>query len=121
MSKILVVDDAPEISVLMEDILTPYGYEVESAPNASAAMEKIRRAAPDLILLDVMMPGKNGFEFLEELKTTAFKGIPVIMVTVRGDKEDVEKGRKAGASDYIVKPFDPEDLVARIKKVLASK
>ena len=118
MSKILVVDDAPEISVLMEDILTPYGYEVESAPNASAAMEKIRRAAPALILLDVMMPGKNGFEFLQDLKATVFKTIPVIMVTVRGEREDIERGLKAGASDYVVKPFDPEDLVARIRKIL---
>ncbi len=116
--KILVVDDAPEIGMLMEDILEPHGYEVDSAPDASAAMEKIRKSLPDLILLDIMMPGKDGYQFCAELKSTAFQNIPVIMVTVKRDRSDVERGFKVGASDYITKPFDPDDLVVRIKNIL---
>ncbi|MFH1683829.1 MAG: response regulator transcription factor [Candidatus Margulisiibacteriota bacterium] len=120
-NKILVVDDAPEISVLMADILTPYGYEVDAAPSANAAWEKIRKNPPDLILLDIMMPGKNGYEFCEELKQSTFKAIPVIMVSVKRDQEDLDKGIKVGAADYVTKPFDPNDLVNRIRKVLGKK
>ncbi|MFH1347623.1 MAG: response regulator transcription factor [Candidatus Margulisiibacteriota bacterium] len=121
MTKILVVDDAPEISILMEDILSPFGYEVEAAPSANAAWEKVRKSPPDLILLDIMMPGKNGYEFCQELKESTFKAIPVIMVSVKRDQEDMDKGFKAGAIDYVTKPFDPDDLVKRIKKVLEKK
>jgi DNA-binding response OmpR family regulator len=119
--KVLVVDDAPEIGILMEDILSPFGYEVDCAPNASAAFEKMRKSPPDLVLLDVMMPVKDGFQFLEELKATALRHIPVVMVTVKRDKADIERGLKAGAADYVTKPFDPDDLVNRIKKILEKK
>ncbi|MFC1637542.1 PleD family two-component system response regulator [Candidatus Margulisiibacteriota bacterium] len=119
MTRILVVDDAPEISILMEDILEPLGYEVNAAPSANSAGEKIEKNRPDLILLDVMMPGKDGYQFCREMKASAkFKDIPVILVTVKRNQEDVDRGFKAGASDYITKPFDPGDLVARIKKIL---
>lgn len=121
MKIVLVVDDAPEIGILMEDILTPLEFEVSSAPSASAALEKIHRNPPDLILLDIMMPGKDGYQFCEELKKSEFEHIPVIMLTVKRSKEDVERGLKAGASDYVTKPFDPDDLVARIKKILEKK
>jgi DNA-binding response OmpR family regulator len=121
MTKILVVDDAPEISILMEDILTPFNYEVAAAPSANAAWEKVRANPPDLILLDIMMPGKNGYEFCTELKASTYKNIPVIMVSVKRDQADVDKGIKAGASDYITKPFDPDELVARVKKILGDK
>ncbi|MBN2057845.1 MAG: response regulator transcription factor [Candidatus Saganbacteria bacterium] len=121
MTKILVVDDAPEISILMEDILRPFGYEVEAAANANAAWEKVRLSAPTLILLDIMMPGKSGYEFCAELKASTYKDIPVIMVSVKREQKDVDMGLKVGASDYITKPFDPDDLVERIKKVLAKK
>ena len=119
MKKILVVDDAPEISMLMEDILTPFGYEVDSAPNTNLAWEKVRQSPPDLILLDIMMPGKNGYEFCAELKATAYKTIPVIMVSVKRDQADVDKGMNAGAADYINKPFDPDDLVNKVKKIIS--
>ncbi len=118
MIKILVVDDAPEIGIMMEDILSLSGYEVITAPNADAAWEKIRANAPNVILLDVMMPGKNGYEFCAELKQSTFKYIPVIFVSVKRDREDIEKGMKAGAADYVTKPFDPDDLVKRIQKVV---
>ena len=121
MTRILVVDDAPEISILMEDILRPFGYEVEAAANANAAWEKVRAKPPDLILLDIMMPGKSGYEFCAELKASAHKGIPVIMVSVKRDQKDVDKGLNVGAADYITKPFDPDDLIERIKKVLTGK
>ncbi len=118
MTRILVVDDAPEISILIEDILRPFGYDVDSAPSADAAWEKVRKNPPNLILLDIMMPGKNGYEFCAELKSTTYKNIPVIMVSVKRDQADVDKGFKAGATDYITKPFDPDDLLNRVKKIL---
>jgi len=119
MTKILVVDDAPEISILMEDILTPLGYDVEAAADANAAWEKVRKNPPDLILLDIMMPGKNGYEFCAELKATAYKTIPVIMVSVKRDQADVDKGFNVGAADYVTKPFDPDELVDKVKKILS--
>lgn len=121
MTKILVVDDAPEISLLMEDILQPFGFEIESAPNASAAWEKVRANPPALILLDIMMPGKSGYEFCAELKASAHKNIPVVMLSVKREQKDVDKGLAVGAVDYVTKPFDPDDLVERIKKVLNKK
>lgn len=116
--KILVVDDAPEISILMEDILNPLGFEVEAAPSAERALEKIHKSRPDLILLDVMMPGKDGYEFCSDLKSSVFRDIPIIFVSVKRDKSEIEKGLKLGAADYVTKPFDPDDLVERVKKVL---
>ncbi|MFH1347622.1 MAG: response regulator [Candidatus Margulisiibacteriota bacterium] len=121
MTKILVIDDAPEISILMEDVLVPLGYEVEAAPDAGSAWEKIRKNPPDLILLDIMMPAKTGYEFCSELKHSDFKNIPVIMVSVKRNQADMEKGYEVGAADYVTKPFDPDDLAARIKKVLGKK
>ena len=118
MKKILVVDDAPEIGVLMEEILAPRGYQVETALNAGAALEKIRQNPPDLILLDIIMPGKNGYEFCKELKETVYRHIPIIMVSVKDKKEDIDRGLKAGAEDYMVKPFDPQDLLQRVKKYI---
>jgi len=111
-----VVDDAPEIGVLMEEILMPRGYSVESACNADVAIEKIRQSPPDLILLDILMPGKDGYEFCKELKNTVYRKIPVIIVSIKDKKGDIDKGLKAGAADYIVKPFDPQDLLQRIEK-----
>ena len=119
--KILVVDDAPEISILMEDILSPLGFEVDSAPSAERALEKIRKSKPDLILLDVMMPGKDGYEFCADLKTSDFRKIPVIFVSVKRDKSEIEKGLKLGAADYVTKPFDPDDLVKRVQRVLGER
>jgi len=118
MIKIMAVDDAPEISSLVTDVLNPYGYEVVPALNADEAMRKLLLEPVDLILLDVMMPGKNGFDFCEELKKTALAPIPVIMITVKRDQKDFDRAKQVGAADYIVKPFEPDDLVKKIKQTL---
>jgi len=119
MKKILVVDDEPAIVDIIEDLLNRSGFETAAAYDAIEAEAAIKHRKPDLILLDIMLPKIDGFAFLKKLKENPeFKEIPVICVTVRSEKEDVEKGKSLGAVDYIIKPFDPENLIARVKKAL---
>ncbi|MGB9613764.1 MAG: response regulator [Candidatus Margulisiibacteriota bacterium] len=119
MKNILVVDDDPTIVDIIEDLLKRNGFNTWPAYDAQEAEIAIKRKKPDLILLDIMLPKIDGFTFLKNLKANPeFKDIPVICVTVLNKKEDLEKGKSLGAADYITKPFDPDDLVARIKKVL---
>lgn len=121
MKKVLIVDDEPTIVTIIEDLLRSNGYDTLPAGSAEEAEEVMKRNLPDLILLDVMMPKTDGFEFCKKLKSDpAYQNIPVIFVTVMKSKEDIEKGKELGAADYIPKPFDPADLMARVKKHLAS-
>jgi DNA-binding response OmpR family regulator len=116
---ILIVDDEPTIVTIVEDLLQIKGFDVLSAGNAVEAEQAIKAHRPDLILLDVMMPGVSGFDFCKKLKTMPeFNNIPVIFLSVMNKPEDLEKGKKLGAVDFVPKPFDPLDLVARIKKFL---
>ena len=119
MRKILVVDDEPTIVSIIEDVLQLNGMEAMGAADADEAEQMLKRVRPDLILLDVMMPKTNGFMLCEKLKSIPeYKDIPIIFVTVMSKKKDMEKGLALGAVDFITKPFDPEDLVKRVKKVL---
>jgi two-component system alkaline phosphatase synthesis response regulator PhoP len=116
---IMIVDDEPTIVSIVEDLLQIKGFDSLSAGDAVEAEQAIRLHRPDLILLDVMLPKVSGFEFCQKLKSLPdFKNIPVIFLSVMNKKEDLAKGRAAGAADYIPKPFDPIDLIARIKKQL---
>jgi len=90
-------------------------YEVILASNGVEALEQVREQDPDLVVLDVMMPKKDGFETLKELRT--FSQVPVIMLSARGDDSDRIKGLEIGADDYIAKPFNPDELVARIEAI----
>jgi two-component system phosphate regulon response regulator PhoB len=119
MPTILVVDDDPAIREMITLALTRDGYEVLEAGNALDARQTIASRAPDLILLDWMMPGQSGFEFTRALqRDSAHKQIPVIMLTARGQEEDKVAALEAGADDYIAKPFSVSELLARIKAVL---
>jgi DNA-binding response OmpR family regulator len=113
---ILVAEDQPSILNLIEFKLKNSGYDVVVVQDGLSALEKAKTLLPDLILLDVMMPLMTGFEVLAELKkdkTTT--NIPVLILTARTREDEVLKGFKLGADDYILKPFSPNELVARIK------
>ena len=109
---VLIVDDEERILNFLKTKLRTSGYEVMLAGNGIEALEKVREQAPDLIVLDVIMPEMDGFQALKELRT--FSAVPVIMLSARGDDSDRIKGLGLGADDYMAKPFNPDELVARI-------
>ena len=114
--EILVVDDDPNISRLEQLYLEKENYEVRTAADGNAAIAEFRRLPPDLILLDVMLPGVDGYEVLKTVRRSG--NIPVIMVTARGETFDKVLCLELGADDYITKPFEGKELVARVKAVL---
>jgi cyclic di-GMP phosphodiesterase len=119
---ILVVDDNADNALLMRELLTGKGYEVVVALQVEQAEQKIRQHHPDLILLDVVMPGKSGYELCRELKgDPATRLIPVVMITGLTDREDKVRGIEAGADDFLNKPIFPEELFARVKSLLKLK
>jgi DNA-binding response OmpR family regulator len=114
--EILVVDDDPNISRLEQLYLEKENYEVRTAADGNAAIAEFRRLPPDLILLDVMLPGVDGYEVLKTVRRSG--NIPVIMVTARGETFDKVLCLELGADDYITKPFDGKEMTARVKAVL---
>ncbi len=113
---ILIVDDNPENRQVLGSLLLEVGYEVGAAPDGYKALEFIENEEPDLILLDVMMPGMDGFEVCEKLKSNMLtKHIPVIFLTAKTSTEDIVRGFNVGGVDYISKPFNSEELLARVK------
>lgn len=110
--KILVVDDEPTIVRLMEFILARQGHEMQVAVNGEEALEKIRAHAPDLVLLDIMMPRIDGYEVARAVRADpATAGLPIIMLSAKAQEEDIRKGVEIGVDEYITKPFSPEHLV----------
>ncbi len=119
MSKILVVDDQPDNVFILQDRLENEGYEVITAYDGPTGIEKTLAESPDLVLLDVMMPGMSGFEACKKItENEETKDIPVILVTALTSVEDIREGLNAGAFDYIKKPFNKTELIARIKSAL---
>jgi DNA-binding response OmpR family regulator len=115
--RILVVDDDPIGSKLVTYLLSEQGYEVETVDNAPGALALIERHPPDLMLLDIMLPGMDGLEVARRLHEADYD-LPIIFVTGRGDLEDKLHGLQLGADDYICKPFQPAELTARVDAVL---
>ena len=113
---ILVVDDDDRIRVLLKDFLSENQFIVSSAENANQAKIKIGQIKFDLLILDVMMPGQNGYELTKEIKKE-FK-VPIILLTAKGEVENRIKGLELGADDYIGKPFEPKELLLRIKNII---
>ena len=119
---ILVVDDNDLNLALMRDLLASRGYHVVTAMSADAAWQAIRDEHPDLVLLDVIMPGRSGYDLCRELKeNAATRLIPVVMVTGLTDRDDRIRGKEAGADEFLTKPFFPEELFARVKSLLRIK
>jgi len=120
-ARILVVDDDPEIVNLFAYALRRAGYQVEGVLDGRAALERARQAPPDLILLDVMMPGIDGYEVARQLRAeAATAAIPIVMLTARALIADQVEGLQAGANSYLVKPVTPSVLVNRVKEILAT-
>jgi DNA-binding response OmpR family regulator len=115
-SRILVVDDEANIRRVVTSYLRAEGYEVTEASDGAAALVAFDRTTPDLVLLDVMMPGKDGIEVLREIRTKS--DVYVIMLTARAEEMDKVIGLSVGADDYVTKPFGAKELVARVKAVL---
>ena len=117
--KILVVDDDQNICELLRLYIEKENFEVAVANDGRRALELFDSFSPDLILLDWMLPGGSGLQFIKHLKREALtRDIPVVMLTARGEEEDRVRGLETGADDYITKPFSPKELVARIKAVM---
>lgn len=120
-SEILIVDDEPNIVLSLEFLMKKEGYCFRTARDGVAALHALGEKIPDLILLDVMMPGKDGFEVLREVRTrSAWKNIPVLMLTAKGRDVEREKGLSLGADAYVTKPFSTAELVDKVKTLLAA-
>ena len=118
-SHILIVDDDDKIRNLLKDYLTENHYIVSSAENAAQAKERLKILKFDIIILDVMMPGQNGYDFTKEIKRE--NKTPIILLTAKGEVENRIKGLELGADDYIGKPFEPKELLLRIKNIIKNK
>ena len=116
---ILIVDDDDRIRNLLKDYLSENDYIVSAAENAVQAKEKLQYLRFDIIILDVMMPGQNGYELTKEIKQTI--KVPIILLTAKGEVENRIKGLELGADDYLGKPFEPKELLLRIKNIINSK
>jgi two-component system response regulator CpxR len=115
-ARLLVIDDDRELCALLRDFLEGEGHEVRARFDGSSALADIEADEPDLVVLDVMLPGMNGLDVLRELR--ARSRVPVVMLTARGEDVDRIVGLELGADDYLAKPFNPRELAARIRAVL---
>jgi DNA-binding response OmpR family regulator len=114
--RVLVVDDEPMVREVVTSYLERDGYQVDATGDGSTALDMARARPPDLLILDVMLPSKDGFSVLQELRKTS--SVPVILLTARTDETDRVLGLELGADDYVVKPFSPRELTARVRSVL---
>jgi two-component system phosphate regulon response regulator OmpR len=114
---VLIVDDDARLRSLLERFLAERGFRVTACPDAETARERLRVITPDLIVLDIMMPGESGLELIARLREEGLD-VPVLLLTARGAPEDRIAGFEAGADDYLPKPFAPDELVLRIRAIL---
>ena len=117
--KILIVDDEPNIVISLEFLMKKEGFQIAVASDGEEALAKVASFAPDLLLLDVMMPKKSGFEVCEALRADpANSALKIVMLTAKGRETEVAKGLAIGADAYVTKPFSTTDLVVRVKELL---
>jgi DNA-binding response OmpR family regulator len=119
--KVLIADDEPNIVISLEFLMKREGHDVSIARDGQQALEAIRRIRPDLVLLDVMMPFKTGYEVLQELRADeSIARTKVLMLTAKGRDTDTAKGIALGANAYMTKPFSTKDLAERVRQLLAA-
>jgi DNA-binding response OmpR family regulator len=117
--RILIADDEPNIVISLEFLMKREGFEVEIASDGEAALSAITEHAPDLILLDVMLPKKDGFEVCQQIRSNpACQSVKIVMLTAKGRDTEIAKGLALGADAYITKPFSINDLVKQMKQLL---
>jgi DNA-binding response OmpR family regulator len=117
--KILIADDEPNIVVSLEFLMKREGYEVLVARDGPQALEAIQRERPHLVLLDVMMPGKTGFEVCQAVRADdALAAVKIVLLTAKGRDTDVAKGQALGADAYVTKPFSTKELAAKVRELL---
>ena len=117
--RVLSIEDDAGIGQFLQAVLSANGFLVDVAPDGKEGLARARRSQPDLIILDLLMPYKTGFEVLQELRNDpATRSVPVIILSSNNREEDVVKALNAGANDFIIKPFRARELVARVRKVL---
>jgi two-component system, OmpR family, response regulator MtrA len=112
-ARVLVVDDDPALAEMLGIVLRDEGFDPVFVSSGRVAMSAFRSTKPDLVLLDLMLPGRGGIEVCREVR--AESGVPIVMLTAKGDTGDVVRGLESGADDYVVKPFKPAELVARVR------
>jgi len=115
LEKILIIDDDAELCEMLSEYLHKEGFEVETVQHGVRGLDRARTGGPQLIVLDVMLPGMNGFDLLRELRTSS--DVPVVLLTARGDEMDRIVGLEIGADDYLSKPFNARELLARIRAI----
>lgn len=117
--RILIVDDEPNIVVSLEFLMKREGFEVSIASDGEAALKSVEQSPPDLVLLDIMLPKKNGFEVCEVIRARPdWQQVKIIMLTAKGRDTEVAKGTALGADAYLTKPFSTKDLVAQVRQML---
>jgi CheY-like chemotaxis protein len=120
--RLLIVDDDPNMILLARDYLELKGFSVATAENGLQGIALLEQESPDLIICDMMMPGMNGYSFVERVKANPkTKKIPVLFLSASSKAKDQADGLKVGAEAYMLKPFDPEELVAKVNHILESK
>jgi DNA-binding response OmpR family regulator len=117
--RILIVDDEPNIVVSLEFLMQREGFDVSVAGDGEAALKAVEETKPDLVLLDIMLPKKNGFEVCQTIRANpAWQSVKIIMLTAKGRDTEVAKGTALGADAYVTKPFSTKDLIAQVRQML---
>ncbi len=112
-TRILIVDDDPALSEMLQIVLRQEGFDTVHCGNGTEAVAAMRESRPDLVLLDLMLPGRDGVKVCRDMRTESV--VPIVMLTAKSDTSDVVAGLEAGADDYVAKPFKPKELIARIR------
>ena len=122
MTKILVADDSKFVLEIVETVLQSEGFEVVTAVDGTEAWDKIQSEKPDVVIIDIVMPGMNGYEICKKIKSTEeLKGLPILVLTTKAQEKDVELAQTSGADLYMTKPFDPDELAQKVRKFFEKK
>jgi DNA-binding response OmpR family regulator len=116
--KVLIVDDEPNIVISLDFLMRQRGYETRVARDGDEALVEVERFKPDLVLLDVMLPRRDGFEVCQKLRADGWVDLKIVMLTAKGRDVEIEKGLALGADTYVTKPFSTAELVARVGEML---